>query len=336
MTFSDPAGLNQSSLAANAVRVFTPEGVSLPVTFVTGTNVSATEDIATFEVPAPTETGDYEIDLVNGQVSDPLGNVDLGRNLGTFAVIAPVSSPTPTPTSTSTGLVASIGSSFPTSVIGAATGVISVDLSAESSPIGGPVTIILFASLTTTFDSNAVALGRAVTKPVKIKPEGSVPLRLRYDFPPTLRQGSYYVLAEITRAGATSTVASASPINVFPAFVDLAAAFPQHLATPLAPGGKGSVLITVVNDGNTLARGTIRIALSAVASGGPSTAVGTAVSRVNLKPGKAKTFRIRYRLPLTLAAGSYQFSGTLQAVAGFTDSNQANNTALDPTSFTLE
>jgi hypothetical protein len=40
-------------------------------------------------------------------------------------------------------------------------------------------------------------------------------------------------------------------------------------------------------------------------------------------------------LPLTLPAGSYQFSATVQALAGFTDSNPANNTAVDPTPFTL-
>lgn len=311
----------------------------------------------TYSIPAPTEAGLYSIDLLGGLLTDPSGNTAPGATLGTFNVISsptatpapmptptsaptptptPVGSPTPTPTGTSTGVVVLINSGLPISVIGATAGTISLDLSdGTSAGATEPITLQLFASPTTTIDSSAVSLGAPVTKRVKLMPGRSVPLRLKYAFPATLSQGGYYVLTEITRNGSSDVVASASPVEVVPATVDPAAAFPEHLPTPL-PGGKGSVLITVVNSGNSPARGTISLALSAVPVGGAATLVTSQLARVNLKPGKSKTFRIRYRLPLTLAAGSYHFSATVAAVAGFVDSNPANNTAEDPTPFTLE
>jgi len=228
------------------------------------------------------------------------------------------------------------GSSLPASAIGASVGTISLGLSNETAAaIRGRAKVTLFASASTTLDSSAVALGLPVTKQVALTPGRSVPLRLKYVFPASLTQGSYYVLAEINQGGGSSVTASNAQVSVITPVVDLAAAFPQHLPTPSAPGGKGLVLVTVVNDGNSPAHGTASIALSALPSGGTATAVASELTPVNLVPGKTGTFRIRYRLPLTLAAGPYQFSATVQAVSGFADADSADNTAIDPTPFTL-
>ncbi len=223
-------------------------------------------------------------------------------------------------------------------MIGGTGTTILLDLSNDTSvSTTGPVTIELFASLTTSVAADAVRLLPAVTRHLTLKPGNSASMRLKYAIPATMPQGSYYIVAEITRFGATTAVASANPVNVIPAIIDLAPAFPQHLPTPLAPGGTGSVLVTVVNNGNTPARGSISLALSITSSaGGAPLAVATSAARVKLKPGKSKTIRIRYRLPLTLGAGSYQFSATIQDTTGFRLTGVSNITALDPTPFTLE
>ena len=147
------------------------------------------------------------------------------------------------------------------------------------------------------------------------------------------------MLARVMAPGAggevTNLTVSPAPVQVGPSLADLAVSFPSHLQSPPA-GGKGVALVTVVNTSGTPVSGLVSIELSAAPSaGGAATPVGTLLGSVKLGPGKSKTFRVHYQLPLTLAAGSYHFTATVQPFKGFTDPSAANNTATDPAPFTL-
>jgi hypothetical protein len=157
VSLSDPAGLDVGSLTSSSVAVIGPDGSALPVTLLSVTSASADDAVAAFQVPSPAAAGNYDVQLVGGQVADPSGNRAAGQDLGTFTAVS--TTPTPTPAGTSV----SIQGGVPDTATAGNRGTLVLDLgNAPGVKLNGALTLSLFASSTPTLDANSVALDAPV------------------------------------------------------------------------------------------------------------------------------------------------------------------------------
>ena len=102
--------------------------------------------------------------------------------------------------------------------------------------------------------------------------------------------------------------------------------------------GPRSVAVSVLNGGNVPAAGPITLTLyaSTDASGTSGLKSLAGVTRpVKIKPGRSKIVRLKFVPPADLPPETYYFVSTLGAGGGISDSNDANNRAVAPGSFTL-
>jgi len=83
---------------------------------------------------------------------------------------------------------------------------------------------------------------------------------------------------------------------------------------PVAPGKKSSLSVTLQDKGNEPASGAA--ALTVTASTDPSGAGGTPLTstplKVKLKPGAAKSYKVRFTAPTALPAGRYYLAATVK------------------------
>ncbi len=93
MTLTDPVGLNPGSLTSNDIVVVGPNGAALPVTYQATTIVSSTEDIVTYQV-SPPQPGNYQIDLIAGQIADVVRPHSPAQTLGGFQTSPPAAATT--------------------------------------------------------------------------------------------------------------------------------------------------------------------------------------------------------------------------------------------------
>jgi hypothetical protein len=138
-------------------------------------------------------------------------------------------------------------------------------------------------------------------------------------------------------AGGSPTVsASAAPVHVAAQVIDLSGQFAPHAALTLAAGRAGVVGVAVTNEGNTVAKGPVQISLAAAPAGGAgSFTLATATGRLNLKPGASRTLRVRFKVPAGMPAGTYNLQAVVDTLNAFPDPDRANNSATDPTPFTV-
>ena len=133
-------------------------------------------------------------------------------------------------------------------------------------------------------------------------------------FPTSLPTGPYYIVAQVIDAAGNSAIAaSASTISVAPAFVDLTGTLPP-VPPVLKAGKRTSLQLTVNNDGNVAAAGSLHVQLLARptgTAGGADVLLGTSAVRVKLVAGASRRLRLPFTLPQNLSPAT---SYTLVAV----------------------
>ncbi|MDB5295259.1 MAG: uncharacterized protein JWO31_1242, partial [Phycisphaerales bacterium] len=195
--------------------------------------------------------------------------------------------------------------------------------------VAGPVRVQLYLSADGTLDANDAAVAEA-TKTLKLTAGQAKPLRVRVASYPAVPGGAYRVLAKVTAADGTAAVLAAGALAVATPFVDLTGAVPTPPVAPLAIGGRVAMSVAVGNSGNVPAVGGTAVKVYASADGTLDVAadrlVATVPARLTLKPGKAKSVRVRFALPADLAAGSVTLIAAVDADNAVVERNDGNNT----------
>ena len=178
-----------------------------------------------------------------------------------------------------------------------------------SATIRETVTIALYASTSAGSVTGATPIG-TLTKKLVIKPQKSTKLKISVaTIPASLPAGSYYVIAQLTDAqNATSLASVPGVVTVAAPFIAPVLAVGPVLPAIITAGKHGSLLVTVTNNGNIDAVGSLSTQINPSLDGVsplPGQTLGTQVLKVKIKHGGFARFRLKVNVPLGLATGSY-------------------------------
>jgi len=164
-------------------------------------------------------------------------------------------------------------------------------------------------------------------------------LHLKFLYPSSLSEGSYYLLATVVPSAATdlnlanNTSASSTTVLIAPPFVLLAG---SGLTAPAFNGIKPAVVsFTIMNIGNETASAHSAVQFLASSDGMLSDAISlaTAPLSLKLKPGASHVFKVKLSLPSTLPAGTYMLLALLDPANVFNDPNAATNFIVSGNAF---
>jgi uncharacterized delta-60 repeat protein len=332
-----------TNVAANDIDValvqYTAAG-ALDSTFASGKplvlNFSGTASAAA-PVPSPVATTSAPTvgGSISGEAEDALALLSHQRAivqaLGELVVVAASGSETAVAEVVSTGasLSDSIQMAGPDSVITGTKGSASVTVSnAGDEAATGTVTITLYASLDESVGSGDTLLANTSKAKLSLKSSAAKVFKFKFQFPSSLSDGDYYILAEIaptiseTELDTTNDVAhSSSPVAVAVPLVDLTG---PALSTPtgLTPGSMTTLPFTIKNDGNVAAKETVSVQALAAAGATPGTGdvtLATSTLKLQLKVGASSADKLRLTLPTSLPSGTYYLLVVLTGSNGLDD-----------------
>jgi hypothetical protein len=200
----------------------------------------------------------------------------------------------------------------------------------------GPVTMTLLTSTDDTTSADDVTAQTVSLRKLNLKPGGSKVVTVKFTRPATLASGGYDYIASATADGTNTAPAlvASGPVAIEAPAVDLAAGFGGTGTVRVRPGKNGTAAVTITNDGNVLAAGTLDLTL--YASDDPTldatdSVLTTLPERVvKLKAGKTQTVRVRFAAP-GAAGGSYFLIASVTPTVQPADGNPDNDVASAPT-----
>ena len=125
-----------------------------------------------------------------------------------------------------------------------------------------------------------------------------------------------------SRANSQNTTVIAKP------FVELEASAPQLVAKTLTSGAKATGSVTLKNNGNSPAKGTINIDVIGRNGAGQDVALGTATAKANIKAGAIKITKFKLTLASGITPGNYTLVLNVDPANVLGDPNTANNTVV--------
>ena len=243
---------------------------------------------------------------------------------------------TTTTTTTPSPVSVSLESTTATSVLSGSAETVRVKLTnINSTAFSGPVTVSLYASLDGTLSSNDTTLLIETLPKLKLRAFGSTVITLKFKYPAGITTGSYYIVAsaQATDTGdAPALVVSPARVAVTQKTADLATAFASASPFVVKPGHKETATITVTNDGNTTATGTLGVSLYESADGSLDIAdrllAAITGRKVHIRAGGSVTLRIHFLAPTDLAAGTYSLIASTTSKTNAADDNAGNDIAV--------
>lgn len=203
---------------------------------------------------------------------------------------------------------------------------------------GGPTSITLATS------TNSLANGNAITLTATVSASGPTPGGTVQFFDDgvslgmeTLSNGQatlttadlpagvqYLTAAYFGTAGYAGSTSPAVTVTV-QSQASLAASVSGNDPAIFVPGSPASVDVTIVNQGDSTARGRVGIQVYAttdgVATDGVAIAAHPTATSVSLRSGKSKTVRLAFTVPSTITPGSYTLMAVLTPISGLTAAN---------------
>jgi hypothetical protein len=341
--FTDPSGINLATISTSNI-VVEEEGKTNPTPLtVTGVTVSPStgnplQATATYTVAAPsgnfslTNNGTYAVTFQSNQVED-IDSVFAVTTSSSFAVVVPGAF----------SLVPSLGSlKLPASLATNTPLKLSVPVTVRNTGTVasfGTSSITLFVS--TTQGLTGATQVAAISDGLHLKPNKATTVKIKLAIlPASLAAGSYFLVAEVTDVHDNSeTAVSNSAVALAPGFIDLTGSL-GSVPSVLKPGKKTAATVTVINDGNIPAAGTLQVEFLARPVGTTGSAdvpLATPSTRINLASHATKRLRFSIVVPATLTAGtSYVLVAVLNPNSILDDSNIANNTLVGTAAFTVE
>ena len=173
---------------------------------------------------------------------------------------------------------------------------------------------------------------------MNLKPGGSKNVTVRFTRPDGLATGDYDYIAAATADGTNTAAAeavTAAPVAIEAPVVDLSTAFADEQPIHVNPGRPSRALVTVTNDGNVTAAGTLGLTLyassDATLDAGDTVLTELPTKKVHLRAGKAMKLRVRFTSPEGLAAGSYVVIASVTPTVQPADDNGTNDVAVTET-----
>jgi hypothetical protein len=231
-------------------------------------------------------------------------------------------------------------SSPPDAVLGGTPGTVRLRISNDSgSAFDGPVSVNLYLSTDGSATSSDTLLATMSIPNLSLKAGASKVEKLKFMYPSTLTNGSYFLTAAVdaTKTNtANATASTARTVAVSQPTVDLATVFSNGPAVVVTPGGHGIASVTVENLGNVDAVGTLNLNLYESADGTLDTSVDPVLGslsgrKIDLRPGHSMTFKIHFVAPTGQAAGSYKLIAATTSSTQPSDANSANDSAVAST-----
>ena len=141
--------------------------------------------------------------------------------------------------------------------------------------------------------ANGTAI-RIFSQSIVIQPGKTKTVKFALQTLPNVADGAYKVVAQLTDpTGHVTSASSITNVGLAQAFIKLT---PTLSSITVAPNGSGTVLLTVVNNGNIAPAGASQIALYASATADISGATQLSTQRVGLPLQPSKTKTLRYHL----------------------------------------
>ena len=234
-----------------------------------------------------------------------------------------------------TDLAPTILSDLPAAVVGGDPGRVKIRIENKgTATYDRTAAITLYASADAVLDATDVSMTTIPDRPLRIGPGGHKDVRVGFNYPTSLPDGTYFVIAKVDPGTAVvdadptnNTSTSATPVRIQAPFVDLRADT-IHVATGPLGAGTNRVDVTVSNLGNVPVVGPLTISLSAVPPGlaGTETALGQVTRVVKIgENGGRKTFRITFLLPLALPRGTYFLHARVDPDQHYSERDETNN-----------
>lgn len=338
VTFTDDTAIAAASIGTGDVLVTGPGGFSQAATLLgLDANTNGTPRTATFSVAAPggawdvNDNGTYTVALLAATVSDPTGNVAPQTTLGSFAVNAPQGP--------GQDLSAQIASVF--KVLRVVAGTKGTDVAVRLINSGdvlikATVAIRIIFSADSVLDGSDFTAGTITAKNVSLKAGANRVVKGKFaTYPNVPAAADLRVLAVVDADSAlaeanesNNLAAGTQTINIAPPFTDLRGTIGK-LATKFRLGKKASVPLSLINDGNVAAKGTVNVRLIAstddVLDINDRTLTVVAV-KLNVSASKSGRATASVTIPADLAVGTYRIIAVVNTDSALGESNLANNT----------
>jgi subtilase family serine protease len=231
----------------------------------------------------------------------------------------------------------SLVTSPPSSVVSGSAGTIKVRLTnTNGTPFAGTMTVKVYASADSTLSSDDTILATLALGKVKLPPLGSKVVTLKLKYPLAMSAGSYDLIASATATGDAPTQAvSAAPVAVVQPVVDLATTFASGSPITVTPGKGENVKVTITNDGNYTATGTVSLNLYESADQMLDVAdqLLAVISghKISIAAKRSITLPVHFVAPAGLAVGTYNLIVSTTSKTNPADTNTSNDVAVLPT-----
>jgi hypothetical protein len=285
------------------------------------------------------DEGTYSLAINPNQISDVNGNMLAGQPIpdASFTVTVPENL-------ANLRVDGGLTGKFPAAVVGGAKtkGATLKLTNTGDQDAKATVAVTVFASADQELDETqdtSIAVINGVKLAVKKGKGKTVKLKFT-QFPSTLADGDYYLIARVDSGGvlpelkkSDNNAVTASPINIAAPFTELSGR-PGSIKGTLAPGAKVSASAPVVNAGNVAVKASVPVAIVASPGdqtlGNGDTTIATPTVKMSIKPGASKNVKLSFTLPATgLTPGTYSLLAVLDAGGTLpTEKNAANNVVV--------
>jgi uncharacterized delta-60 repeat protein len=237
-------------------------------------------------------------------------------------------------------LVALLTSGVPSAVVGGAKGSVSIRVVEDGSdfPLSS-ITIDLSVS-----QSSAGGGGpsfHSLSEKITLKPQKSKIFKLTFDYPSTLPNGNYYLLATVDTGTVqdlnleNNTAASNSAVEIAAAFIDLTGS--NLTLSTFKTGKPAQVSFDIINNGNEPAKGVVSVEYLASVDKMQSDAITLMTVpglSLNVKNASTKPAHQKLTIPTTLPAGTYYLLAVLDPANKLGDTDTSNNLLISSGQFT--
>ncbi len=252
----------------------------------------------------------------------------------------PTPTPTPAPTDSPSSIAAVFPRNPPNSVVEGSRGSLKLRLRNTGSTLySGPLTVTLYASTDGTVSSEDTQITVQTLSNINLNGLASKTVSLQFTYPDGITPGSYSLVAAVEAIAAAGSApndaVTASEVSIVPPAVDLATTFSADQPITVNPGQREKVAVTLTNNGNVAAGGTLGLGLYASADqtldiSDPLLA-SIANRKIGIRAGHSITLHIHFVAPVNEAGGAYNLIASATSNTHPADVNAQNDLAVIPT-----
>jgi len=223
--------------------------------------------------------------------------------------------------------------------LGGAKGLIRVNIENQGEvQVTGSIDLDIYISASGTLDGSETLVASYTNQNIFLNANQSTTLFKFITLPMELSTDDYYLVADldsnndVTESNESNNEApSTSTIQVTEAFVDLSVSINQRSWTEALGGDRGLLFINVVNQGNTIARGTTNITIynstDENLDGADTLLAELTNQNIYLLPGMTRLFFSFVTLPVGLPTADYYLLAQIEPTLTLNDTNNSNNIA---------